>query len=373
MKDWTKQEWFKYSAIGFCFLALFFFSWIAGEIIANKISGFDSEEEINDTAIENDESYNDVVRFETEIFDFVNDELELFLIEEKTDKENFFAGDETLNDSYDIEKHREDVPEDILNKLGREALAKIDAYQEEQEYLLSDSLLQRLEKLRLNIAMRILLDKDLSEKIISRLANDVEKIGVLSTYASFFTKGNRSEVRSFLLQQADWAGVIDPDYEKNIQLVLFNSDPIGQKLPNYFRDVLGTKNQSLDFSNFEEKYLLIDFWASWCLPCIEELPYIKEMYNRYFPRQFDIIGVSLDTDREAFELFLERYKLTWNQYFDGKAFQGELIKNYGIFRLPSKYMIDPEGIVISANIHAEEMLEDLINHIENEKKVNVVN
>jgi peroxiredoxin len=93
------------------------------------------------------------------------------------------------------------------------------------------------------------------------------------------------------------------------------------------------------------KVILIDFWATWCRPCVEGIPHIKEFYRQYKAKGFDIIGISLDSDKKALTDYLARENLPWGIAFSGKAWFDGTAKSYNVNLIPSYWLIDREGIL----------------------------
>ena len=103
--------------------------------------------------------------------------------------------------------------------------------------------------------------------------------------------------------------------------------------------------------------LLIDFWASWCGPCRRANPELVAMYADYHEKGFDILGVSLDSDRASWLKAIEDDKLTWKQISDVKGWECEGSKLYGVPAIPHALLLDREGIIIAKNLHGEELRE----------------
>lgn len=124
--------------------------------------------------------------------------------------------------------------------------------------------------------------------------------------------------------------------------VLKKMEALGKPLALAFTAVDGRK---VDISKMAGKVVLIDFWATWCGPCIAELPNVKAAYAKLHPKGFEIIGISLDEDKEKLQSFVAEEKMTWPQYYDGLVWQNKLAQEFGINSIPAMWLIDKKGIV----------------------------
>jgi thiol-disulfide isomerase/thioredoxin len=106
------------------------------------------------------------------------------------------------------------------------------------------------------------------------------------------------------------------------------------------------QGNALSISKYKGKVVLVDFWATWCGPCVAELPEIQSAYNKYHNKGFEIVGISLDDDEGALEKFVKLKKMPWPQYFEGKRFDGKLPVKYGVNATPTTYLIDRNGKII---------------------------
>lgn len=128
---------------------------------------------------------------------------------------------------------------------------------------------------------------------------------------------------------------------KTIERVLYSrAIKSGVKAPDFItRDI---KGRTLSLADFKGKYLLLNFWASWCEPCIAELPAINRIRNTYTSNQLEILAVTQDTKYKAFEMAVKKYRMNWLHVFRDM----ELFKSYGDMSLPKVFLIDPTGTII---------------------------
>ena len=101
----------------------------------------------------------------------------------------------------------------------------------------------------------------------------------------------------------------------------------------------------MDLTNLRGKVVLIDFWATWCGPCVGEVPHVKEAYHKLHSQGFEVIGISLDQDRARLEYFINTNAMPWPQYCDGKGWSNDIGVKYSIHSIPTMWLVDKEGLV----------------------------
>jgi len=107
--------------------------------------------------------------------------------------------------------------------------------------------------------------------------------------------------------------------------------------------------RKVDLADLRGKVVLVDFWATWCPPCVEEAPALVEAYGKFKDRGFEIVGISLDKEKAALESFIAENKMTWPQFFDGNGWDNELAKRFKIQSVPNMWLLDREGKLVDPN------------------------
>lgn len=123
---------------------------------------------------------------------------------------------------------------------------------------------------------------------------------------------------------------------------------VGHKAPEFTMTSIDGKQVKL--SDYKGKYVMLDFWASWCAPCRRENPNVVKQYAKFHPKGFNILGISLDEEKSAWQGAIKADNLSWMHVSEMQRFEGPTERLYQVSAIPSNYIIDPNGNIAAKNI-----------------------
>lgn len=195
--------------------------------------------------------------------------------------------------------------------------------------------------------------KEEARKYIQNLTNPVAAVFVAQV--SLDVHSDMSELAVLAQKYASSSNSYVKMFVKKIDKLKKLSE--GQMAPDFTQN--NTDEKPVKLSSTRGKYILIDFWASWCGPCRQENPELVNVYQEFKNNNFDILGVSLDNDRGKWLKAIENDQLTWMHVSDLKGWDNAVAKEYIIQSIPYNFLLDPEGKIVAKNLRAKELRKKL--------------
>jgi peroxiredoxin len=143
-----------------------------------------------------------------------------------------------------------------------------------------------------------------------------------------------------------------PGFDSLIEQVKGNAG-LGKPAKKFVRKDISGNEISLE--KFSGKVVLLDFWATWCAPCVAEMPALQKLYDEFNSWGFEIIGISLDKDKVLLEKFLLEKKIAWPIIFGGQGWNDETKDMYGVRMVPASWVIDKKGIIRYSQIKGDNL------------------
>ncbi|MCX8035812.1 MAG: TlpA family protein disulfide reductase [Candidatus Sumerlaeia bacterium] len=150
-----------------------------------------------------------------------------------------------------------------------------------------------------------------------------------------------------------------PELEKEVETLRFQIAPQGLPFPEFAEGTNDLDGKPIRIADYKDKVVLVDFWAAWCGPCMAEAPNVVKAYEKYHPKGFEIIGISLDDSKDKMLAAMKEKGMTWRQYFDGLGWKSKVGTRYGIHAIPATYLVGPDGKILANNVRGKRLEEEL--------------
>lgn len=176
--------------------------------------------------------------------------------------------------------------------------------------------------------------------------NNLVSIKKLNDLKTHFKKQNTSELFNLFSDEFK-----STSYGQSVREYIYTSQNLrlGDKYVDFQQ--MNSKGELIQFSNYlGETYTLIEFWASWCGPCRRSNPNLVKAYQKYHSQGFEVIGVSLDTNKDKWLKAIEKDQLPWQNVSDLKGYQNEVALTYDIASLPNSFLLNKNGVIIAIGL-----------------------
>ncbi|MCL1850819.1 MAG: AhpC/TSA family protein [Bacteroidetes bacterium] len=231
---------------------------------------------------------------------------------------------ETIRQNYMMYAQNPSIPEDEFENIEKELIASFEA-------------------LNKNI-------EDITTEFIK--ANSTSIVAAYLVYRNTVTISNSAEIEQQLQ-------LLDPTMSNKFATLVkervekVKQTEVGAVLPGF--ELPDPEGKLISLESMRGKYVLVDFWASWCRPCLGEIPNLKIAYEKYHDKGFEIISISLDDDKEAWINGVAQHELVWLNVSDLQAFNSPIAKQFAVAYVPHTFLLDPQGVILAVDLRGEEL------------------
>jgi peroxiredoxin len=219
-------------------------------------------------------------------------------------------------------------------------------------------------------------EKNATKKDSINKQSELQSKAIIDEYVNLSKLNNQSPVSTFFLFQManifptvketliEYYDALEGDAKKGtfadvIEKTLQTSGvgKMGSVLPEFTQNDVNGK--PIKLSSLRGKYVLVDFWASWCGPCRAENPNVVKTYNAFKNKNFTVLGVSLDQDKARWLEAIKKDGLSWSHVSDLKYWNNEVAVQFGIQSIPASFLIDPNGVIIGKDLRGDDLVKAL--------------
>lgn len=193
----------------------------------------------------------------------------------------------------------------------------------------------------------------ITKKFIQRYPGSPVGLDQLNQYAINNNEPASLEAAYKMLKPAIQQSEKGKELAKRIQGM--RSGEVGDMAPNFKSP--DTEGKMVSLSDYKGKYVLVDFWATWCIPCIAEFPHLRKAYTDFSGKNFEILGVSLDRpdSKEKWLKMIKEENLAWKQVSDLKWWYSDAAFLYNVNSAPANFLVDPNGKIIAKNLRGADL------------------
>jgi len=191
---------------------------------------------------------------------------------------------------------------------------------------------------------------EIEKNFVKEHPNHVYSANILGIYCSTWGKEQTESLYNVLSDE-----VKNSSYGKDVKryIDLAVEPKIGDRYVDFTME--DAKGGKVSLSDYEGKVVLLEFWASWCGPCRQENPNLVKTYEKYHPKGFEVLGVSLDQFKSSWIDAIEKDVLPWKHVSDLNGWKNEVALIYGVSGIPDNFLIDAEGKIIKTNLRGEKL------------------